>query len=113
METAKKNCADLIRIGKSCRLCNKQLQKKFKHAIDFGINGNYSATNGRYFRKAVFKHLINENTVMISGIYRGENATHFYNENTKINVVCRQNLFLSGWMLSVEQINNLTIKGKL
>ena len=35
----------------NCMFERKQLQKKFKHAADFGILGNYSQKTVTYFKK--------------------------------------------------------------
>lgn len=35
----------------------KQLQKKFKHAGDFGIECNFSKANAKNFNQAIQKHL--------------------------------------------------------
>ena len=92
----------------------KQLQKKFKHAADFGITGNYSLANADLFQQAIKLHVRNPNTKIIKGIYRGKTVTHFYNPSTGLNVVRdTKDYFVSGWKLNHPQILHLINTGKL
>lgn len=38
---------------------SKQLQSKFKHALDFGVTGNYSRANATKFSEALNRHINN------------------------------------------------------
>lgn len=91
-----------------------QLQKKFKHASDFGVTGNYSKENAKSFENALETHIHNPNTVVIRGTYRGDAVTHHYNPNTGINVIVDpQGNFVSGWKLGQAQTQNLLSHGGL
>lgn len=96
-----------------CRLTKIQLQKKFKHASDFGIIGNYSDINAEAFRKAIINHFLDKNTILIAGSYRGIPVNHYYNRLTKINVICKNKKFLSCWELSAIQQFHIISRGSL
>ena len=83
-----------------CKLTKIQLQKKFKHAPDFGLIGNYSNTQAKAFEEAVINHFLNKNTQLIRGTYKGYSVNHYYNKITKVNVICKDKKFLSCWKLS-------------
>lgn len=53
-----------------------QLQKKFKHAGDFGVTGNYSKTNAAKFSAAMHQHMNDAGTQRIVGTYRNAPAAH-------------------------------------
>lgn len=36
---------------------NKQLQRKFKHAKDFGVKGNFNPENLKLFKDAILSHM--------------------------------------------------------
>jgi len=96
-----------------CRLKKIQLQKKFKHASDFGITGNYNNMNAEAFKKAIISHFLNKNTILIPGTYRGVPVNHYYNRTTKINVICKDKKFLSCWKLSGMQEFHIITMGSL
>ncbi|WP_366665108.1 colicin D domain-containing protein [Microcoleus sp. bin48.metabat.b7b8b9.023] len=39
------------------RGCDRQIQKKFKHAADFGISGNYNLQTAAAFAEAIQTHV--------------------------------------------------------
>jgi hypothetical protein len=91
-----------------------QLQKKFKHASDFGVNGNYSKANGKAFEDALEAHVHDPSTTIIRGTYRGDAVTHYYNPNTGNNVIVdASGNFVSGWKLGPAQTQNLLTHGGL
>ena len=49
------------------------------------------------------------------GTYRGNNVYHYYDPNTKLNVMVDRNTnaFVSGWKLSLEQQQNIRINGNI
>ena len=92
----------------------KQLQKKFKHASDFGVTGNYSKANAKKFNSAVNQHLNAPGTRPIQGTYRGDPVTHHLDPNTGLNVITDQSgNFVSGWRLGPEQLQNVLQHGGL
>lgn len=92
----------------------RQLQKKFKHAPDFGVTGNYSNANAQAFQRALESHVRDAATQVIQGAYRGQTVTHYYNPNTGLNLVRNaQGAFESGWRLSPDQVLHLLRHGRL
>lgn len=99
---------------RSLRFAARQVQKKWKHAKDFGIKGNFNRANQQAFQNSLRQHVNNKGTQIIQGTYRGQNVTHYYNPNTGLNVVRDANgNFLSGWKLSPSQIRHLLESGRL
>jgi len=94
----------------------KHIQKKFKHASDFGITGNYSKQNGQLFQDAVEMHIQDSGTQRIMGTYREtQNAIHYYNPSTGLNVIvdAATNEFVSGWNLFPNQVTDLLTNGNV
>lgn len=91
-----------------------QLQKKFKHATDFGVVGNYSAANATKFQQAIESHIASPAAKIIQGTYRGNPVTHIYNPATGINVMVEKTgEFISGWKLNSAQAGNVLTRGSL
>ena len=86
-----------------------QLQEKFKHAVDFWIEGNYNLENREKFRQALNNHVNNDKTEIKRGTYRTtQQVEHFYNPETWINVMYDLDWnFISWWKLWDLQIDYL------
>jgi len=98
----------------NCEFTNKQLQKKYDaHAKDFGIMGNYNPKNRDLFRKKLIEHM--KSTHACLGTYKGHDVYHYYNPDTKLNVMVDRtnNKFISGWRLSDDQIKYMKLNGKI
>ena len=92
----------------------RQLQRKFKHAGDFGVMGKHSRQQATMFERAIRAHVEDETTRMIPGTYRGEPVTHFVNPQTGVNVIRDvQNAFVSGWCLTPAQLVHVLTRGSL
>jgi len=92
----------------------RQLQKKFKHASDFGIDGNYNPENAGRFEKAITDLVTDPKTQHIYGSYRGEPTIINVNPDTGLAVLQRPSgEFLSGWKLTPEQLANVLQRGSL
>ena len=65
----------------------RQVQKKFKHASDFDVAGNYSSTNGQRFQAAIEAHVRSAETIELRGSYRGDSARFYYNIQTRNAVI--------------------------
>jgi hypothetical protein len=92
----------------------RQLQRKFKHAADFGVMGPYSRAQATRFEQAIRTHVEDEATLAIMGTYRGEPVTHFVNPQTGLNVLRdAQNTFVSGWRLAPAQLVHVLTRGSL
>jgi hypothetical protein len=93
-------------------IADSQLQSKFKHASDFGVDGNWNSTNRERFRNALNQHIQNSETVV--GTYRGNPVYHHYDQSSGLNVIQRPNgEFLSGWRLNPDQAANVENRGSL
>ena len=85
-----------------------QIQKKFKHAIDFGINGNFDSNNSQLFKNSI-QSFVNSNTKIIGGKYRGQLADIHFNYTTgQAIVLTSSGGFWTGWKLSPAQYQAFT-----
>ena len=92
----------------------RQLQRKFKHAADFGVMGKYSRQQAIMFEQAIRAHSEDETTLMIPGMYRGEPVTHFVHPQTRLNVMRdTQGAFVSGWRLTWIQLTHVLVRSNL
>ena len=84
-----------------------QLQKKFNHAKDFGVEGNFNPANKDLYQRKLIEHM--KSTHACLGTYRGRDVYHYYDPRTNLNVMVDRNTnkFISGWRLSDEQIINM------
>ena len=92
--------ADLDKTGSiSSTVVNpKKLQKKWKHAVDFGITTSYKATDTAahaQFKAALNDVVANADEVYI-GPYHGSNAVHFF-KSGKLVITDISGNFISGW----------------
>lgn len=92
-----------------------QLQHAFKHAADFGVTGNMNNATLEAFQSAIEKHILSSGTRAIAGEYRGlQGVTHLVDPATGLNVIRdASGSFLSGWKLSVQQLQHVLTTGKL
>lgn len=91
--------------GRNIKISPQTLQKKFKHANDFGVSGNYSPANAAKFGQAIEKHVADSVTQVIRGTYRGQPVTHYFNPKTGLNVIKDPaGELVSGWKLTPAQI---------
>ena len=65
------------------------------------------------FRENLIKHM-KANTACF-GHYRGKPVYHYYNPQNKLNVIVdfKTNKFISGWKLSLEQIEHMEMNGNI
>jgi len=92
----------------------KQLQTKFKHAVDFGIKGNWNKAAAGKFSAAINQHVNAASTKIIQGSYRGNSVTHYLNSKTGLNVISsKSGQFISGWKLNANQLGNVLKHGRL
>nr|UZC30174.1 hypothetical protein [Entomoneis sp.] len=94
---------------------NKQIQKKYKHAPDFGISGNYNQENAQLFKDKIIEHMKEPFTQIIEGTFKKTEVTHYVNLETGLNVVFNRdnNKFISGWLLNNQQLQNVKDRGGL
>jgi hypothetical protein len=92
----------------------QQLQKKFKHATDFGVVGTGTKINLVRFEAALREHLLGEDTLHIDGLYRGQAAILHVDPNTSLAVITDPTEdFISGWRLSPQQLEYALTQAKL
>jgi hypothetical protein len=92
----------------------QQLQKKFKHASDFGVTGTATAPNLAAFERALQNHVASGDTVHVDGSFRGQAAILHVDPNTSLAVITDKDAnFLSGWRLSAQQLEYALREGKL
>jgi RHS repeat-associated protein len=91
-----------------------QLQSKFKHAVDFGVEGNFNSVSASRFADALESHVGNPSTQVINGTYRGSPVIHYLDEITQLDVVTKPSgEFITGWRLSGTQLWNVLNRGSL
>lgn len=91
----------------SGKFTRKQLQRKYKHAIDFGITdtkiNNETLTK---FRDAIESHLTDKDTVEKGTYRRDKGSKVYFNPKTMRAVIIRANGdFLSGWKIDPNEEN--------
>ena len=96
-----------------CKFLYSQLQAKFKHAFQFGIKGNYNTENRELFFKALLKHM--REFKPRPGTFHGKEVDHYLDPDTGLNVMIDKSskLFISGWKLNDEQLENVIDRGSL
>jgi RHS repeat-associated protein len=93
----------------------QQIQAKFKHALDFGVQGNWNPSQVQPFVQAISTHVATADKV-IQGTYgRGAQpqAVTIYLKGNIAVIVDKCNNFISGWQLSPGQLMNVLQHGKL
>lgn len=97
----------------NCEFPNRQLQKKYHHASDFGVTGKYNPQNRDLFRRKIIEHM--KSTHVCLGTYRGIPVHHYYNPKTNLNVMInpKNNKFISGWYLDDNQLKNMKRNGNI
>ena len=84
-------------------IATKKLQKKFKHAIDFGIEGNYNPSKAKLFGEAITNHIDDAATAAYQSTYRGQDV--FVHMKDGLGVLTdTSGEFISGWKFTQEQI---------
>ena len=98
-----------------CTIGNIQIQKKYKHATDFGISGNYNQENAQLFKDKIIEHMKKPSTQIIEGTFKNIEVTHYFDPETGLNVFFNRNnkKFISGWLLKDDQLDNMVNRGAL
>ena len=87
---------------------SRQLQAKFKHAKDFGIEGNFSSSNAKRYSDAIKRHISSSETEVVKGVYRGNESLIFIDRQTRLGVITKPDgSFVSGWRLTEDKITHL------
>ena len=103
-----------VLVHNDCNTTALQLQKKFKHAEDFGVTGNYSPANAQRFDDAIQAHVNAPGTQRIEGTYRNNPVVHHVDPDTGLNVITTpDNDFVSGWRLDQVPLEHVLTHGGL
>lgn len=97
------------------RIDRRQLQAKFKHANDFGIEGSYNPVRAEAFADVLHAHVASESTRVIHGTFRGRHSVVLnVDPHTGLALFTDEDGdFLSGWRLSGSQLNHVLRRGTL
>lgn len=94
----------------------KVWQQKFKHAVDFGVEGKWNPGQVKAFRSAINQHINANGTQVINGAYRNaSNAVRFHiNPNNGLTVVSSlKGRFITGYRADASQIASILNRGFL
>jgi hypothetical protein len=99
---------------KPLEITRGQVEKKFKHAPDFGVAEPRGKAGFDEFEQAVRRHVDDPATLHIDGTYRGDPVILNFNPNDDIVVIQKPTgEFVSGWRLQPEQAMNVMQRGSL
>jgi hypothetical protein len=91
-----------------------QIEAKFKHAADFGVNDVRGASGFNAYAKSVDAFVRDSSTVRTIGTYRGNPAILNYSPSSRLVVVqSPDGAFVSGWRMSEGQFQNVILKRSL
>lgn len=83
----------------------RQLQKKFKHAPDFGVHGNWNTENAEAFARAVQEHVAR--TDPVTGTLNRQSGTWYFDPQTGVGAFFNDaNEFVTGFRLTPGQIGH-------
>jgi hypothetical protein len=93
---------------------DKQLQKKFKHANDFGVNGKYNPQAAQEFKQKLQQFINNPDSLKAEIQYRNSPVTAYVDPGSRqIVLVDQAGNFISGWRLSPAQFYHVIFRGQL
>lgn len=102
------------RLVPAIKVTPRQLQAKFKHAIDFGIQGSFNRTRAEEFEAALRAHVAAPSTRIVVGTFRRQEVLCHVNSDTGLAVLTdRAGTFVSAWKLSGIQLTNVLERGTL
>lgn len=88
----------------STKIETSKLQHEWKHAKDFGIDGNWNKTNGQKYKAAIENHIKNS-TEVYKSTYRGNDVYVYLDGKTNIGAyVDMSGNYIGGWKFSADQI---------
>jgi hypothetical protein len=94
----------------------RQLQRKYKHADDFGVDGPYNRINAERFERALEDFIGRDDVDVRAGTMRGQSGevTFHYDATTRQCVVTSPaGDFISAWKLSARQLQAVKERGHL
>lgn len=92
-----------------------QLQAKFKHAVDFGIEGSSNRHRASEFEDRIRAHVAASSTRVVLGSFRGNRPVILYvgPETDLVVMTDCDNVFISAWRLSASQRANVLERARL
>ncbi|WP_220184064.1 colicin D domain-containing protein [Thermoactinomyces mirandus] len=87
----------------SLKIDSKKLQKKYKHAIDFGLPQNYNPQNAERFKQVIEQHVQTADTIYKSK-YRNPPEIYVYLKGNLAVYTDLNGEFVSAWRLNATQI---------
>jgi hypothetical protein len=91
-----------------------QIERKFKHAVDFGVTEGKGASGYKTFAEAIERLVADPTTTRVIGTYRNEPAILNYNATTRLVVAqSPDGAFISGWQMSKRQLHYVIEHGSL
>lgn len=82
-----------------------KLQHEYKHASDFGIEGNWNGNNAKAYQEAIQKH-INTASDVYKSKYRGQEVYVYWNKENSVGAYVDLNgNYIGGWKFNDNQIN--------
>ena len=105
---------EIAYFGNNIHFDAKKLQHEYKHAMDYGITGNWNKSNATAFEQAI-RNQVQMVNKPIWGTYRGTiRVLHFYDSKTGIDAIFDLNgNFIASWRLSQAQIECLLNSGNV
>lgn len=84
---------------------NSKLQHEYKHAKDFGVEGNWNKNKAVEYQNAIQNHIDTASNVYQS-TYRGQDVYVYLSQDTGLGAyVDMTGNYIGGWKFSSEQIN--------
>lgn len=91
-----------------------QVEKRFKHAVAFGVTEPKSAVAYEAFGQRLDGFVKDPTTVRVSGTYHNDSAILNYYVNSRLVVVqSPDGAFVSGWRMSAGQLQNVVSRNSL
>lgn len=83
----------------------QKLQHEYKHAPDFGIEGNWNKSNSEAYQNAIQNH-INTASEVYQSVYRGDPVTVYINSKNSLGAyVDLDGNYVGGWKFNTSQID--------
>lgn len=95
-------------------LKDRQIEQKYGHAKDFGVEGSKDRKNLETFKDKIVEHLREPTTERLKGTYRKQQVEHFFNPETNLSIMINATTreFISGWRLSDPQVQRVDLKAR-
>ena len=83
----------------------EKLQHAYKHAADFGVDGNWNSLKATEYQRAIENHMNNDSTQVFKSQYRGNEIYAYINKDAGlISYTDMQGNYIGGWRYSESQL---------